>query len=109
MIQNNIDISSALRMLNDTWDYDKDQVKTYGLRYYVPSGEMHERYNCRKSVKNPKQKAEENISRRGKSDKRFSGVVQIYDNDTSEFRDIPVAQIVYFRPYESKEWIRIKN
>ena len=109
MIQKSVDIASALRMMNDTFDYDADKVKTYGLRYYVPSGERHERYNCRKNVKHPKQKYEEQAGRRGKSDKRFAGVVQIFDEDTSEFRDIPVAQIVYFRPYQSKEWLRIKN
>jgi hypothetical protein len=104
-----IDIATALRMMNDTYDYDKDQVKTYGLKYYVPSGERHERFNCRKNVRHPKQRADESLTRRGKSDKRFAGVVQIFDHDTSEIRDIPVSQIVYFRMYQSTQWLKIKN
>lgn len=100
-----IDTATALAKMNDTYDHVSDVVKTYGLRFNTRKG-FREIYNARKGVKEPKQEGKN--SGRGKSHKKFNGLVQVYDDDTSRFRDIKFAQIIAFRDYKEKTWIPVK-
>lgn len=106
-----ISISEALALMNNEgWDWDIDQPKTYGLKYYGKDGGIRIRYNCRKNVKNIHQlKQKSTHSERGKYDRAIKGLVQIYDEDTNDHRSIQAAQIVYFRNHGTDKWIRIKN
>ena len=99
-------------MENEKWDFETDQPKLYGLKYYIASGEERTRYNCRKHVKvlhELKQRTESTHSTRGKYDRAIKGLFPIFDHDTQEFRSIGAAHIVYFRNHGSKEWLSIKN
>lgn len=103
-----IDTASALAKMNDTWDHSSDSVKTYGLRFISKNG-FREIYNARKAVKEPKQHGKEPAdNKRGKSNKKLHGLVQVYDDDTKQFRDIKFAQIVAFRDYKAKQWIPVR-
>jgi hypothetical protein len=103
-----IDTASALRKLDDTWDEINGCVKTYGLRFISKKG-FREIYNARKGVKNPQQQYKEAAKgNQGNSHKKFGGLVQIFDDDIKQFRDIKYANIVAFRDYKSKEWIRVR-
>lgn len=102
-----IDTASALSKMNDTYDHIEDCVKTYGIRF-VSKGGFREIYNARKGVKEPKQESKPNPNNRGKSHKKLNGLVQIYDEDIRQFRDIKYAQIVAFRDHKKKEWIPVR-
>lgn len=103
---NQIDTASALAKMNDTWDHDTDQVKTFGLRFFKEGGVFREIFNARKGVKHPQQKASSPSSgNRGRSHKKLNGLVQVFDDDKREFRDIPYDCIVAFRDYNSDQWI----
>jgi hypothetical protein len=104
---NQIDTASALARLNDTWDESLSVEKTYGLRFITEKG-FREIYNARKGVKFAQQKGKPNDTNRGKSNKKFSGLVQVYDNDLKQFRDIFFDCIVAFRDYKDSKWIRIR-
>lgn len=101
-----IDTATALNLMNDTYDLERDQVKTFGLRF-ISKGGFREIYNARKGVKHPKQQRAKQTNR-GKSHKKYHGVVQIFDEDIQEFRDIKFAGIVGFRDYNTTEWIRVR-
>ena len=103
-----IDTASALAKLNDTWDHEANEVKTYGLRF-VSKGGFREIYNARKGVKEPKQQGKTTPNKRGKSQKKFNGLVQIYDDDIKQFRDITFANIIAFRDYNSTKWILVRQ
>lgn len=103
-------------MENEAWDFDANQPKLYGLKYYNKDGELRTRYNVRKHVGNVhelKQRQEKQIetshSSRGQYDRAIKGLFPIWDTDTEEYRSIMAAQIVYFRNHGSKEWRPIKN
>jgi hypothetical protein len=102
-----IDTASALSKMNDTYDHVREEVKTYGLRFVSKNG-FREIYNARKGVKHPKQQSKSDTSKRGKSNKKFNGLVQVFDDDIQQFRDIKFAQIVAFRDYKEKTWIPVK-
>lgn len=99
-------------MNNEGWDWDRDEPKTYGLKYVTSKGLIRTRYNCRKNVKNIhtlKQKRDTTHSNRHNYDRAIKGLVQIYDEDTQEYRDISAANIIYFRNHGESRWLRIKN
>lgn len=102
-----IDTASALEKMRDTWDEKTQQPKTYGLRFNTKNG-FREIYNARKAVKNPQQKAEGNPGGRNHAHLQFKGLVQVYDDDIKEFRDIKFAQIIAFRDYNSTQWQPVK-
>ena len=102
-----IDTASALAKMNDTYDMDLDEVKTYGIRFVSKNG-FREIYNARKGVKHPKQKGKNKNMGGAKSHKKFNGLVQIFDDDIKQFRDIKFAQIIAFRNYKEKTWIPVK-
>lgn len=106
-----ISITEVFQLMNnESWDWDKNQPKTYGLKYYTADGSLRIRYNCRKNVKNIHQlKQQTTHSERGKYDRAIKGLVQIYDEDTDEHRSVQAAQIVYFRNHGESKWIKIKN
>lgn len=107
---NEIDTASALSKMNDTYDHVGDQVKTYGLRFNTKNG-FREIYNARKGVKEPKQQGKPKSGGeigRGKSHKKLNGLVQVFDDDIKQFRDIKFAQIFAFRDYKKKEWIPVR-
>lgn len=99
-----IDTASALSKMNDTYDHESNQVKTYGIRFISKAG-FREIFNARKAVKEPKQQGK---VRHKSSNKKLNGLVQVYDEDIKEFRDIKFAQIVAFRDYKSKQWIPVR-
>lgn len=99
-----IDTASALSKMNDTYDYDLNEAKTYGLRF-ISKGGFREIYNARKAVKQPKQQGKEPHK---SSNKKLNGLVQVFDEDIKEYRDIKYAQIVAFRDYKSKQWIPVR-
>lgn len=105
-----IDTASALSKMNDTFDHVGDVVKTYGLRFNTRNG-FREIYNARKGVKEPKQQGKKKTdtqTSRGKSHKKLNGLVQVFDDDTKQFRDIKFAHIIAFRDYKSKVWIPVR-
>lgn len=103
-----IDSASALAKMNDTWDSQGDSVKTYGLRFISKNG-FREIYNARKAVKEPRQQGKQPANNnRGKSNKKLHGLVQVYDDDTKQFRDIKFAQIIAFRDYRSTRWTAVR-
>lgn len=108
-----ISVTEIFRLMNEeTWDFDRDEPKTYGLKYVNSKGEMNTRYNCRKNVKTIhqlKQRVESTHSTRPNYDRAIKGLVHIYDHDTDEHREIMASQILYFRNHGSKTWNPIKN
>lgn len=114
-MSNAISIVDALNLMNnDAWDWEKDIPKTFGFKYVSKDGQIRTRYNCRKNVKNLhllKQRHDPNPthSNRGRYNRAPKGLVLLYDVDTEEYRDISLAQIIYFRNHGSKQWLKIKN
>ena len=106
-MSNEIDTASALARMNDTYDHDAGEVKTYGIRFISKKG-FREIYNARKGVKEPKQQGKASTTNQGKSHKKFNGLVQIYDDDIKQFRDIKFAQIIAFRNYKETTWIPVR-
>jgi len=104
---NQIDTASALAKMNDTWDESASEEKTYGIRFATEKG-FREIYNARKSVKFPQQQGKPIENNRGKSNKKFNGLVQVYDNDLKQFRDIFFDCILAFRDYKSTQWTRTR-
>lgn len=102
-----IDTASALEKMRDTWDESTQQPKTYGLRFVSKNG-FREIYNARKAVKNPQQKADGTTGGGQHAHLKFKGLVQVYDDDIKEFRDIKFAQIIAFRDYNSTAWQLVK-
>ena len=102
-----IDTASALEKMRDTWDESTGQPKTYGLRFVSKNG-FREIYNARRAVKNPQQRAEGVQSGPKHAHLQFKGLVQVYDDDIKEFRDIKFAQIIAFRDYNSTQWQLVK-
>jgi len=102
-----IDAASALAKMNDTWDESSSQPKTYGLRFGSKNG-FREIYNARKGVKNPQQKYEERKSSAPHTNLKLSGLVQVFDDDIQQFRDIKFAQIIAFRDHNSSSWQLVK-
>ena len=102
-----IDTASALEKMRDTWDEKTQQPKTYGLRFVSKNG-FREIYNARKAVKNPQQRAEGTPTGGQHANLQFKGLVQVYDDDIKEFRDIKFAQIIAFRDHNSTQWIPVK-
>lgn len=102
-----IDTASALARMNDTYDHQSEEVKTYGIRFVSKNG-FREIYNARKGVKHPKQESKPNPNNRGKSQKKLNGLVQVFDDDIQEFRDIKFAQIIAFRNHKESVWIPVK-
>jgi hypothetical protein len=104
---NVIDTASALAKMNDTWDEIQDREKTYGLRFITEKG-FREIYNARKGVKFPQQKGKPSAEPRNNSNKKFSGLVQVYDADLKQFRDIFFDCIIAFRDYNDTTWQRVR-
>lgn len=102
-----IDTASALSNMNDTWDEKTSQPKTYGLRFGSKNG-FREMYNARKGVRHPQQKREERKSTGTHTNLKLSGLVQVFDDDIQEFRDIKFAQIIAFRDHNSSTWQLVK-
>ena len=103
-----IDTASALSKMNDTWDEALGEEKTFGIRFVKEGGQFREIYNARKSVKFPQQQGKPIENNRGKSNKKFNGLVQVYDNDLKQFRDIFFDCIVAFRDHKSTQWTQIR-
>lgn len=105
---NQIDTASALMKMNDTYDHELDRVKTYGLRFITKKG-FREIYNARKGVKEPKHQSKSTpTNNRGRSNKKFSGTVQVYDEDLRQFREPFFSDIIAFRDYNSTTWIPVR-
>lgn len=104
---NQIDTASALAKMNDTFDESKEVVKTYGLRFISEKG-FREIYNARKGVKHPQQQGKPGTEIRQNSNKKFSGLVQVYDEDLKQFRDIFFDCIIAFRDYQTDQWIKTR-
>ena len=105
---NQIDTASALSKMDETWDYQLDRVKTFGLRVITQKG-FKEYYNARKNVKLPQQQGKEpSATMRGKSNKKLNGTVLIYDQDLNQTRDIFFDNIVAFRDYNSSTWTQVR-
>lgn len=102
-----IDTASALSKMNDTWDEKTSQPKTYGLRFCSKNG-FREIYNARKGVRHPQQKFEARKSEGGHANLKLNGLVQVFDDDIQQFRDIKYAQIIAFRDHNSSTWQQIK-
>lgn len=103
-----IDLASALAKMNDTWDENLGIEKTYGLRFIKDGGVFREIYNARKGVRHPQQKSKPSNKTRAHANLKFSGLVQVFDNDIKEFRDIAFDSIVAFRDYKSTKWQAVK-
>lgn len=104
---NAIDTASALSKMNDTWDENQGREKTYGLRF-LKSGGVGEIYNARKGVKFPQQQAKKSNRSRAHTNLKMSGLVQVYDNDLKQFRDIFFDCIFAFRDHNTTQWIQTK-
>jgi len=103
-----IDIATALEKMRDTWDEIREEPKTYGLRFVSKNG-FREIYNARRGVKNPQQKAKPEGKRtRQHAHLKMRGLVQVFDDDIKQFRDIKFSNIIAFRDYNTKEWIFTK-
>jgi hypothetical protein len=102
-----IDTASALAKMNDTWDERTSSPKTYGLRFGSQKG-FREIYNARKGVRHPQQKREERKTTGNHANLKLSGLVQVFDDDIQQFRDIKFAQIIAFRDHNSSTWQPIK-
>lgn len=103
-----IDTASALAKMNDTWDENLQCEKTYGIRFIKDGGVFREIYNARKGVKHAQQQGKTPDKTRAHANLKFSGLVQVYDNDLKQFRDIAFDCILAFRDHNTTTWQRTR-
>jgi hypothetical protein len=104
-----IDISSVLNQFDLVIDESSNQVRTLGIRYITASGKVGEIFDARKNVKNPMAKVDGERSPRSKQKYHLKehGAMKLYNENSEEYRDIKVAHMIEFRPFNSKKWIPI--
>jgi hypothetical protein len=104
-----IDIGSVLKSFDLVIDEKTNQVRTLGIRYVTASGKVGEIFDARKNVKNPKAQITGESSPRSKQKYHLKehGAMKLFNENTEEYRDIKVAHMIEFRPFNSKNWIPI--
>ena len=104
-----IDIATVLKQFDLVYDESSSAVKTFGLRFVTVSGRISEIYDARKNVKNVKAESTGTTSDRSKQKYHLKahGAMKLYNENTEEYRDVKVAHMIEFRPYNSKTWIPI--
>ena len=104
---NAIDIATVLSKLDDTFDENTHEVKSYGLRFITRKGEKHE-VICRKNVKSPKQ-TQQGADERGKVmfNLQRTGVVMVQDMNNGHPITPKVAMIYGFRDHRSNNWVNV--
>ena len=104
-----IDISTVLKQFDLVYDEKSNQVKTFGIRFITADGRKSEIHDARKNVKNPKAATTGEVSPRTKQKYNLKrhGAMKLFNENTEEYRDVKVAHMIEFRPYNQKIWIPI--
>ncbi len=99
-----IDIAQLLSKLDNTYDEQTHEVKSYGLRFITRKGEQRE-VICRKNVKSPKQQTA-GKDERGKVmfNLKRNGVLMVQDLSNGHPVTPKVAMIYGFRDFKSDVW-----
>jgi len=106
-----IDISTVLKQFDLVYDEHSKQVKTHGIRFVTADGRVSEIFDARKNVKNPQAATTGDRNPRSKQKYHLKehGAMKLYNENSEEYRDVKVAHMVEFRPYNSKSWIPIRH
>lgn len=104
-----IDIATVLKQFDGVYDELSNQVKTFGIKFITARGVVQQIYDARKNVKNPKAATTGEVNPRSKQKYHLQrhGCMKLYNENSEEYRDVKVAHMVEFRPFNSKIWIPI--
>jgi len=102
-----IDIATALKKLNDTYDEESQDVKQYGVRFIDRNGNVKE-FEVQKQVKSPRlhQQAQD---ARGKAmmNLQRNGVIMLKAVHADHPLTPKVCMIFGFRDHQATEWLRV--
>lgn len=84
-------------------------LRTYGIRFVTADGRVSEIYDARKNVKNPHAEVtgDNNDRTKQKYHLKTHGAVKLFNDNSEEYRDVKLAHMIAFRPFNQKEWIPI--
>lgn len=102
-----IDIATALKKLDDTYDEVSHREKVYGIRFIDRKGTVHE-LTCRKNVKSPQLKIR-GIDSRGRAEVNLqrNGIIMLRDMAEDHPVTPKVCMIFGFKDDQSNDWLRV--
>lgn len=102
-----IDIGTVLNKVNDTYDEQSMEVKTFGIKFLNKDGDQRE-LTIRKNVKNPLQK-QRSRDAKGKEQVHLqrNGVILVQAEGEDHPRMIKTAMIYGFRDFKSATWLNV--
>lgn len=104
---NQIGIDVVLNKLNDTYDEQNLELKSYGLRFLNAQGETRE-IICRKFTKDATKKVD-GVRERGKQfyNLKRNGILMVEDMDSNHPKAIKPAMIYGFKDFQAEHWINV--